>query len=314
MTGYIAGTGVFVPDYIMDNDEISTMVETSDEWIQERTGIARRKIAKEDTVVSMAYKAAVSCLEKADFAKENVECIIVSTCSAEEAMPIVACQIQALLEAEGAACLDINVACTGFIQAFDMAQSFIESGRYENVLVIGSEKMSRMINWKDRGTCILFGDGAGATLLRRREGKGYLPVFHGDGKKGNAITYTYKPVNEGENDFVEMDGRRVFEFATRKVPSVIQEILEKNQVDIDNIPYFVLHQANARIIDVVAKRLKVDKNRIPKNMMEYGNTSSASIPILLDELIEAGTLKKGQKIVMAGFGAGLSWGGTIVEL
>ena len=304
MVGRILGTGSAIPEKVMSNDDLSRLVETNDAWIRERTGVARRHIADQETTVSMAAEAGRQALEQAGIRPEQLNLVLVSTISPDAVLPGTACEVQKVLGADNAACFDLHAACTGFVFAYNTAQAYIQSGMCENVLLIGSERLSELVDWTDRGTCILFGDGAGAAVLQAGEGQTYMPVFHSDGSKGDALTC---------KDYIRMDGRAVFQFAVTKVPEVIREVLDVNVVNLDEVDYFILHQANRRIVEAVAKRLKQPIEKFPMNLQEYGNTSSASIPILLDEMSRSGRLKKGQRIVMAGFGAGLSWGASIVE-
>ncbi len=315
MTGRICGTGFCVPERVMDNKELSGMVDTSDEWIRERTGIERRRIVAEETTVSMAAKAAERALADAGIPSEQVELIITATISSNVILPCTACEVQKEIGAACAACFDVNAACCGFLTAFQIAQTYITAGVYRTILIIGSESLSKLTDWTDRGTCILFGDGAGAAVLTAGEGRSFRGILHSDGSKGAALSCSGSHWKSDENDsgFMKMDGREVFQFAVKRVPEVIREALELNDCSIDEIDYFVVHQANRRIIESVAKRLGVDAEKFPMNLQEYGNTSSASIPILLDELRRNGTLKKGNRILLAGFGAGLSWGAGILD-
>lgn len=318
MTGIICGTGSYVPPYIRDNNEIATMVETSDEWIRERTGVATRHIITEDTTVSMACKAAKRALSNANMKAGDIDLLIVSTISSNVILPCAACEVQKELGADGAVCFDMNAACSGFILAYNTALSYLSSGMAETALIIGSESLSNLVNWKDRGTCILFGDGAGAAVLRAEEGTSYLPVAHSDGVKGQALTCKNRHTPEGVmhgNDaeyFIRMDGQAVFKFAVKKVPEVIGETLAANHMAQEEIDWYILHQANQRIVEAVAKRLKEPIGKFPMNLQKYGNTSSASIGILLDEMNRGGKLKKGQKLMFAGFGAGLTWGASVL--
>ena len=320
MRAVICGTGSAVPDKVLDNEELSQMVETNDEWIRERTGIAQRHIAKEDTCVSLAVKAAKSALEQAEIPAEDIDLLIVSTISSNVVLPCTACEVQKEIGAVHAAAYDLNAACTGFVLAYQSAQSFLQVGFYRTALIIGSECLSNLVNWQDRGTCILFGDGAGAAVLRAESGNGYLPTAHSDGKKGAALKCKSPFDGDMENQRfhpeeykMQMDGQEVFKFAVRQVPAVIMEVLEKNTLAPEDIDWMILHQANSRIVEAVSRHLKVPLAKFPMNMQEYGNTSSASIPILLDEMNRDGRLKKGQKIILAGFGAGLTWGASILE-
>lgn len=328
MTGVICGTGACVPDRILDNNEIAQFVDTSDQWIQERTGVIRRRIAQTETTASMAAEAGRQALEEAGIRPEEIDMILAATATPDHIFPCAACEIQERLQAVNAVCFDLNAACSGFLFAYQTAQAYIASGMYRTILVVGSESLSRIVNWEDRGTCILFGDGSGAAVLRAKEGRNWIPAAHSDGKGGPALLCPGPNVSgNGENlpgsdsaddggmerTGITMDGKAVFQFAVRKVPEVIREVLDANGLSADDIDWFILHQANRRIVESVAKRLKTDIERFPMNLQEYGNTSSASIPILLNEMNRKGLLKKGQKLVMAGFGAGLSWGAAVLE-
>ncbi len=328
MTGVICGTGACVPDRILDNNEIAQFVDTSDQWIQERTGVIRRRIAQTETTASMAAEAGRQALEEAGIRPEEIDMILAATATPDHIFPCAACEIQERLQAVNAVCFDLNAACSGFLFAYQTAQAYITSGMYRTILVVGSESLSRIVNWEDRGTCILFGDGSGAAVLRAKEGRNWIPAAHSDGKGGPALLCPGPNVSgnggnlpgsdsaEGsglERTGITMDGKAVFQFAVRKVPEVIREVLDANGLSADDIDWFILHQANRRIVESVAKRLKTDIERFPMNLQEYGNTSSASIPILLNEMNREGLLKKGQKLVMAGFGAGLSWGAAVLE-
>lgn len=306
MIGKICGTGAYAPPNVMDNNDLSKLVETSDEWIRERTGIVRRHIADGENTVSMAVKSAESALKNANISAEEIGFIIVSTISSNVILPCAACEVQKEIGAVNAVCFDLNAACSGFLFAYNTAQAYIASGIYRTGIVIGAECLSNLIDWKDRGTCILFGDGAGAVVVKAKEGTQPSIITHSDGEKGKALICE-------QNDFIHMDGQEVFKFAVKQVPKCICELLEANGLKKEEIHYFILHQANRRIVEAVAKRLKIEIEKFPMNLQEYGNTSSASIPILLDEMNQKGLLRKGMKIVMAGFGAGLSWGASLIE-
>lgn len=318
MTGVICGTGSCIPEKTLDNNDIARMVDTSDAWIRERTGVACRHVVTEETTVSMAAEAGRRALEDAGISPEEVELILVATISSNVILPCTACEVQKELGAANATCFDLSAACCGFVFAYNMAQAYIVSGFCRTALIIGSESLSNLTDWTDRGTCILFGDGAGAAILRAGEGRPYLPVTHSDGFQGGALTcegkYGPRQRPEGGMDpFIRMDGRAVFQFAVKKVPEVIRETLDVNGCGLEDVDYFIVHQANRRIIEAAAKRLGADMTRFPVNIQKYGNTSSASIPILLDELSRDGMLKRGSRLVLAGFGAGLSWGAAILD-
>lgn len=318
MIGRILGTGSCVPAQSWDNDKLSGMVDTNDEWIRERTGIARRHVADEESTASLAAGAARAALENAGVDAEEIELIIVATVSPESLVPCTACQVQKLIGAKAATCFDLNGACTGFLLAMNTAQAYMAQGIYRTALIIGAECLSNLTDWSDRSTCILFGDGAGAAVLRAQNAGRYAQVTHSVGEKGEVLTCgsrNRKAPERGEgapDTFLRMDGGEVFKFAVSKVPEVIGELLQETGLSEKEIDYFILHQANARIVSAVARRLGGDLEKFPMNIEEYGNTSSASIPILLDELNRAGKLKAGMKLVLAGFGGGLSYGASLI--
>ena len=318
MVGKICGTGSYVPPHVMDNNDLAKIVDTSDEWIRERTGIGKRHIIEEETTSYMAGQAALRAVEQSGIDPSEIELILVATSSSEIVFPCAACEVQKTIGAVHAAGYDLNAACTGFVLAFNTAQAYIGAGIYKTVLVIGADSMSNLVDWSDRGTCILFGDGAGAVLLRAEEGAPVYMAVHSDGVKGPALTGMSRHRKDWkiENDsksYIHMDGQAVFKFAVRKVPEIIEEVLDRAGIGIDEIDYFVLHQANRRIIEAAAKRLKTDITKFPMNLEEYANTSAATVPILLDEMNREGSLHKGQKIMLAGFGAGLTWAACLFE-
>ena len=301
----IKGTGSCLPEKVLDNAAISRLVDTNDEWIQSRTGIKSRHIVGKETAVSMAAVAAEKALEDAGITAEEIDLLIVSSVSSEQLLPCTACSVQKELGAVNAAAFDLNAACSGFIVAYQMAAAQIKAGLSKKALLIGVECLSNIVNWKDRGTCILFGDGAGAAVISaEEEGRGEVLTCKnptGERKDGSLKGY------------VAMDGREIYKFAVRQVPAVIDEILEKAEKSVEEIDLFVLHQANRRIVEAIAKRLKQPIEKFPMDMMQNGNMSSASIPVLLDELKQEGKLQPGMKIIVAGFGAGLTWGGMYLE-
>lgn len=307
MTGKICGTGAYIPEKILDNEALSKLVDTSDEWIRSRTGIRRRHIAGEkETVAFMAGEAAKAALQNAKLNGSAVELILAATMSAEEAMPGVAARVQQTIGAKGAASFDINSACTGFLAALNTAQTYIEAGIYKTVLVVGAEKLSSLVDWNDRNSCILFGDGAGAVVLKADPEGLYVQVSHSEGEKGQVLTAP-------KNGFLQMDGRAVFEFAVSRVPEVIREVLKKAGIEKEEVDFYLLHQANRRIISAAVKRLGLEEERFPMNMEEYGNTSAASIPILLYEENRRGKLKKDSLLVLSGFGGGLTYGASLLR-
>lgn len=307
------------------------MVETSDEWIRERTGIGERHVSVGETVVTLGSEAACKALEQAGKRAEEIDLILVATCSPEQYLPCCACQVQAAIGAVNALAFDVNAACSGFLFALNTADAYLRTGLAENALVIGSEVLSKLVDWTDRGSCILFGDGAGAVVVERCEASpGILGrALHSDGTGGGVLqcgarelTTPYARTSAAKTDqkqqtddrehYIQMDGQEVYRFATRRLPQCIEEALADAGLAVPDIDLFVLHQANARIIDAVAKRLHADREKFPTNLERVGNLSSASIPVLLDELHRQGKLHRGDRIVLAGFGAGLTIGACVM--
>ena len=318
----IIGTGSALPDKRVTNDDLAQLVETSDEWIRERTGIGERRISEGENVADLAAKACDRALEMAGKDSKEVDLIIVATCSAEYLLPNCACQVQKELGASRAVAFDLNAACSGFLFALHTAYAYIHSGIYRNALIAGAEVLSKMVDWSDRSTCVLFGDGAGAVYVEACEEKnaGLISFAQGsDGVKGMVLSChdrqvinPYVTAQTPLDAYIRMNGQEVYRFATRQVPACIQTALDQTEWTTDDIDLYVLHQANIRIIEAVAKRLKVDMDRFAVNVDRVGNMSSATVPVLLDELNRQGKLKAGMKIVMSGFGAGLTFGACVI--
>lgn len=315
----IIGTGSSQGRRRVSNRDLEQVVETSDEWIRSRTGISTRYLTQGEGIGSLAAQAAKKACSQAGISPEELELILVATSTPEYCFPSTACQVQGELGAEGAAAFDISAACSGFIFALHTANSFLASGTYKTALVVGADELSKLVDWSDRRTCVLFGDGAGAVVVRAEEKGRFFSTIGSDGSRGDILSCTAR---SGGNfltgktpglGYIAMDGQEVFKFAVKKVPSCIEEILEQQQEKPENIRYYLLHQANERIIEAVARRLGEPIEKFPMNIAEYGNTSAASVPIVLDELNRAGKLSRGDKIVMAGFGGGLTWGGALLE-
>lgn len=318
----IVGTGSYLPKKVADNHFLSTIVDTDDEWIRQRTGIKERHLSsgKEGTTY-MAVQAARAALESAEIEPEELDMIIVATVSADTYVPSTSCSVQGEIGAVRATCYDINAACSGFLFALNTAYAYIEMGMAKTVLIAGAETLSREVDWSDRSSCILFGDGAGAAIVRREEGEGgfIASVTGSDGSQGEVLTCKGRGIqnpfhkSRRKKDYIKMEGQAVFRFAVTMVPRCIKQILKKTDTDPEEIKFFVLHQANVRILEVIAKRLKVDLDKFPMNLDRYGNTSSASIPILLDELNRNHLLERGDKLILSGFGGGLTWGAVLLE-
>lgn len=315
----IIGTGSYIPEKVVSNMDLEALVETNDEWIQERTGIKTRHIAIEEGTMDLAYKAADRALEDAGIKGEEIDIIIAASITSDTLVPSLSCMVQAHVGAEHAMCFDINAACSGFVYALHIADMMIKSGNYRTALVLGAETLSKITNWKDRSTCILFGDGAGAAVLREDEEYG---IIHHDmgaiGRKGMAVychgqsTRNFLNPKELEEHFLVMNGGEVFKFAVATVPKSVKKVLDESGIGTDKVKYYILHQANYRILEALAKRMKEDMDKFPMSMDKYGNTSSASLPIMLDEVNRAGKIKPGDHLVFSGFGGGLTWASLVL--
>ena len=319
MTTRIVGTGRCLPRTVVTNDDLGKIMDTSDEWISSRTGIRERHLVKEETTAGMSAEAAKKALEMAGMKAEEIDLIIVGTITGDYITPSTACEVQALLGAVNAMAFDINAACTGFMVAMNTANAYIRTGIYQNALVIGAEVLSRIMDWTDRKTCVLFGDGAGAAVLKA-DNIGMLAYTQGAaGEKGmflagqSRLNNNPLVTNSQALSYIHMDGQEVYKFAVSTVPASIEKVLAEAVLEPTDIKYFILHQANLRILQSVAKRLKVEEDRFPISLDHCGNISAASVPILLDEVNEKGLLQKGDKIVLAGFGAGLTWSACVME-
>lgn len=323
----IRGTGSAVPKLRVTNDDLSKMMDTSDEWIRSRTGIGARHLAVEETTTGLAVAAAKEALKDAGLTAEELDLIVAATVTADKFLPNLSCEVQSALGAKNAVAFDINAACSGFLFALNTVQMYLENGVYKKALVIGAETLSKIMDWNDRGTCVLFGDGAGAAVVAAEEEDenkaenrtGILSMVQGsDGARGEVLRCDNRPVNNpfAVNDtklsYVSMNGQEVYKFAVKTVPKVIEEAVKKAGLEVEDIDLFVLHQANLRIIESVAKRLHQPMEKFPTNLEECGNISAASVPILLDNINKHGMICEGKKIVLAGFGAGLTWGATVL--
>ncbi len=303
MNAGILGLGRYLPDKIVTNADLEKIMDTSDEWIRTRTGIEERRIANDDIDTSdMAYEAAKAALKNAEISAEEIDLILVATVTPDQSFPSVACMIQEKLGAMKAAAMDVSAACAGFMYAMITAQQFIKTGAYKHVLIVGVEKLSKVTNWEDRNTAVLFGDGAGAAVLGPvSEGKGVLSFELGaDGTGGKHLLQ--------EGDFIHMNGREVFKFAVRQMGESSLSVLDKAGLTKEDVDLLVPHQANIRIMEASRERLGLPLEKMTKTVHKYGNTSSASIPMALVEEMEAGRIKDNDLIVMVGFGGGLTWG------
>lgn len=319
MTTKIIGIGSYVPDTVVTNQDLMKFLDTDDAWIRERTGICERRVSKDMGTCGLAIEAAKRAIDDAGIDPKEIALIVLATSSGDRAFPAAAMDVQAAIGAVNAVGFDITAACSGFIFGLHIAHSFFAAGIYKTALIIGAETLSKVVDWTDRGTCILFGDGAGAAVVRASETGIIRTLMGSDGTKGWTLECQARNLGNCVNGikpelgFMKMDGKEVFKFAVRKVPEIVAQILEDAQMDPEEIKYFVLHQANFRILEAASRRLKVPMDRIPVNIDRYGNTSAASVPILLDELKRDGKLERGDKLVLAGFGSGMTWGATLLE-
>ncbi|EOU1723713.1 beta-ketoacyl-ACP synthase III [Clostridium perfringens] len=317
------GFGLYTPKNLVENERLQEFLETSDEWIRTRTGIERRYISLDENTSDLAVEASKKALSQAKLSAEEIDLIIVATVTPDNFTPSTACIVQDKLGAKNAWAFDINAACTGFIYALKLGRSLIRSGEANNALIIGAETLSKALNWEDRGSCVLFGDGAGATVLTSTEEDCGIKCVNvkSDGSKGDSLVIQGLPLNspfkdgrEVSENYINMNGREIFKFATKVMEESIVEILEKENIKIEDIAAIIPHQANLRIIDYVVKRLGIPREKFITNLQNYGNTSGASIPIALCESIDEGNLKKGDNIIMVGFGGGLTWGAALIKL
>jgi len=319
------GTGSYLPEKVLTNFDLEKIVDTNDEWITTRTGIKARRIAEDEQATSdLATIAAERALESSGLNAEDIDLIIVATVTPDMKFPSTACIVQANIGAKNAAAFDLEAACSGFIYGVVVGKQFIASGLYKHVLVIGAEKMSSIMDFSDRNTCVLFGDGAGAAVLGPvEEGKGILGVELGaDGVGGKSL---YLPAGgsrmpatietvENKYHYIKMDGSDVFKFAVRAMAKAATKAIDRSELEVGDIDFLVPHQANIRIISSSAKKLKVPMEKVHVNLHEYGNMSAASIPVAFDEALKSGKIKEGDNVVLVGFGGGLTWGSCVVKL
>ncbi len=325
---HIVGWGCYLPDRTVTNDELSQLVDTSDEWIYQRTGIRTRHIAAaHETTATLAFEAAARALAVADLHPSQVELIIVATSTPEYMFPATACLVQDYLGATKAAAFDLSAACSGFVYALQMAAQSIATGSARNAIVIGSETMSRVLDWSDRGTCVLFGDGAGAVVLKGSSIPGGVmaTMLRSDGSGSDLLSLPalyHNPVpmlgtefssNGHHKNIIDMDGRQVYRFATNVIASSIQDVLKQAELTVEDIALIIPHQANTRIIETAAKKLKVPMEKFYLNVEHNGNTSAASIPLALCDAVREGRLKPDDNVVFVGFGGGLTWGASVVK-
>ena len=317
----IAGTGSYLPDKVLTNDDLSKFVDTSDEWIAARTGIRERHVAAEgETTGDLAYHASGRALEAAGVQASELDLIVLGTTTPDVVFPSTACLLQHRLGANGCPAFDVNAACSGFIYALTVADKFIRSGAARTVLVVGAETLTRMVDWKDRTTCVLFGDGAGAVVLRADTETGILSThMHADGSKKEllwnpvGVSVGFKPGEENAGVRIHMSGNDVFKHAVKALDSVVEETLEANGLDRHDIDWLIPHQANLRIIEATAKRLDMPMDRVVVTVDKHGNTSSGSVPLALDEAVRTGKVQRGHLVLLEAFGGGFTWGSALLR-
>ncbi|MGF1504184.1 MAG: beta-ketoacyl-ACP synthase III [Anaerolineae bacterium] len=317
---HIIGWGVDVPEHVMTNHDIEKLVETSDQWIRERTGIHERRIAGDrDNVVTMGVRAARRAIQRAGILSHEIDLVIVATSSPLHLFPATACLIQDRIGASDAGAFDVLAACTGFIYALGLASAQIKAGMIDTALVIGTETLSRLVDWSDRSTCILFGDGAGAFVLKASDQPGGVQdvIMHADGSGADHLYVGsgIRPTWDGEQteQRIDMNGREVFRFASRVMSAATEEITQRACLHLEDVDLIIPHQANVRIIQAAARGLKLPMDRFFVNIEKYGNTSTASIPLAVVEALESGRVGPGDRLVLVGFGSGLTWGAALVE-
>jgi len=316
----ITGTGSFLPEKVLSNHDLEKMVETSDQWIKERTGISKRHIAAEgETTCDLAEAAARNALEAAGVTAADIDLVIVATTTADKVFPSTACLIQKRLGIHGSAAFDVQAVCSGFIYAITVADKFIRTGSAKKALVIGAETLSRITNWEDRGTCVLFGDGAGAVVLEASDEPGILSThLHADGRHDEllhvpaGISTNYELVKQGKA-YMEMQGNEVFKMAVRTLGRIVDETLAANNMDKSDIDWLVPHQANIRIINATAKKLNMPMDKVVVTVDEHGNTSAASVPLALDVAVRDGRIKTNDTVLLEAFGGGFTWGSVLLK-
>lgn len=307
----------YVPPQIVTNDQISTWVETSDEWIFQRTGISQRHMSNGENTSDLCIKTAEILLQKTKLTPDDIDLILVTTVTPDYLSPSVACIVQGAIGAGNAFAMDINAACTGFVYGLSVAHKYLMSGQCRNVMLLGADVLTKHTDWTDRNTCILFGDGAGGVILSAASDKFYAEKLHSRGAM--PIVMSHQPVvnplfsEENKAKHIQVDGREVFEFAVKSVSENIDELLQHAGVTLDQVKYIIPHQANGRIVECISKKLKVDISKLFVNIHKYGNTSSASIPIALSEMVTDGLIGAGDKIILSGFGGGLTWGSVLIQ-
>lgn len=316
----IAGTGSYIPEKVLTNDDLKSFVETSDEWINSRTGIRERHIVVGETTLDLAYQASLRAIESAGIEKNEIDLIIVATVTSDYAFPGVSNLLQAKLGIEGIMAFDINAACSGFVYALQLADKMLKSGAFKNALIVGAETLTRLTDWSDRNTCVLFGDGAGAMVISQSFENNIMDIITGSQGDIDMLLYCKNPdlkdpeINAiSPQDHIHMKGQEVFKFATRIMPKTVNDLLERNNITAADLDHVVAHQANMRIIDKAARDLDISMDKMFTNIDKYGNTSAASVPIAIDEAVRTNFLKRGDLFITVAFGGGLTWGGALIK-
>jgi 3-oxoacyl-[acyl-carrier-protein] synthase-3 len=314
----ILGTGSFLPPRIVTNDEFAARLDTSDAWIRERTGIAQRHIADESQTASdLALEASRRALEAAGVAAEEIDLIVLATSTPDFVFPSTACLLQAKLGIKGCPAFDVQAVCSGFVYALASADSFIRGGMYKRALVVGAEVFSRILDWNDRGTCVLFGDGAGAVVLGAGQSPGvHAAVLHADGSQAGMLSVPGN-VCGGKiigSPFLQMNGQGVFKYAVRVLDEVARETMAAAGMDLSQVDWLIPHQANVRILEATARKLGLPQERLVVTVDHHGNTSAASVPLALDEWVRAGRIRPGHRVLMQGVGGGFTWGAALVTM
>ncbi len=316
----IAGTGSFLPEKVLTNDDLAKLVDTSDEWIRGRTGIRKRHIAADDeSTCDLAEAASRRAMDAAAVTARDIDLIVVATTTADRVFPSTACLLQSRLGSQGCTAFDVQAVCTGFVYALGVADNFIRAGQAGCALVVGAETFSRIIDWTDRSTCVLFGDGAGAVILQRSEEPGILSThLHANGDYAellhvpSGVSQRYDEVLQG-SAYVEMRGNEVFKMAVRTLGRIVNETLAANGLEKSDIDWLVPHQANIRIIEATARRLNMSMERVVVTVDEHGNTSAASVPLALDTAVRDGRIKRGETLLLEAFGGGFTWGSALLK-
>jgi 3-oxoacyl-[acyl-carrier-protein] synthase-3 len=320
MYSQIAGTGRYLPERILTNFDLEKMVDTTDEWIRTRSGIERRHLAADDQATSdLCVEAAKNAMDAAGVDPQEIDFIVVGTTTPDRIFPNTGVLVQEKLGIHGCAAFSVEAACTGFIYALSIADKYVRAGDAKCVLAIGAERLSGMVDWSDRGTCVLFGDGAGAVILKPSEEPGIISThLHADGKYQDllyfpsGISYKFEQLKKGE-DFIRMKGNEVFKVAVRTLGRIVEETLEKNQLNKSDIDWLIPHQANMRIIRATAKKLDMPMERVIQTVKDHGNTSAASVPMALDVAVRDGRIQRGNTLLLEAFGGGFTWGSALIK-